>query len=208
MAVFKTLPVITSLHRPGPCVYYVDQHICWGRRGHLFWIWTWVVLLWMFLYQKQGTLGREHCLSLSYILVETVNILFLSKKSPYIMNLPQWAPQLNIKIWSISRHNINRPDLDILWNQITNIIWTSTHEVSMSRMYLENDHCQKIFVEKKNWLKILFVENVFFFNVWHQFDTNSWHQFHVDSWYHKNFNFSTVNMHSTFFADLVFRWKN
>ena len=60
------------------------------------------------------------------------------------------------QIWSLSWHNISRPDFDIplvsnckLWY----IIWTPTHEVNMSRMCVENDHWKNIWWNKFCWKK-------------------------------------------------------
>ena len=81
------------------------------------------------------------------------------------------------------------------WCQIANIIWTSAHEANMmSRICLENDHCETNLMKKNVGWKIYFVQFLLLMSMYSyvsmcQFNTNSWRQFDVESWRHKNYHF-------------------
>ena len=124
------------------------------------------------LYQYQlwtSTLSGIQCLPPAYYIK---NVLF------------HWTlePQIDVKLWLISWHNINRYDFDILL--MSNCKYHMGINM-ISRMCLENDQWQNNLVKKKFGLKKMLVD----VNVQHGFDANSWCQFDIDSCHHKNFHF-------------------
>ena len=106
--------------------------------------------------------------------------LFFVIPSPSWRNVSvhtQWVlkPQIDINIWSISWHEINRPDFDIVL--MSNCKYHMDNNITMSWMCLENDRWQQIFGKNNIWLK-----KTFWLNFLCQCATSIWYQQLTSIW--------------------------